>query len=350
MLHFEGHTILQTIAQTERVWTIEELLTCYEPLAGESLSDRTAAVEQVLYLAEEVYQDLSPAAISRYQFWKLLVPRRIEERTYHYSMERRKTYQWLVEVKPQGVFYTDIDAMYAGQPGQVFEQLLSDFWFFGPHMPMPQPDDRKWAMVQLKNAFAQVGPVSQQHFQLIDYPSLQAPKVWNLPDAKTLTMYPFGFELHAPGMELQFISFERILHDGATWTAVIGAEIMGEIQQLLFPPVPEPTNQAADHLAEMRKVYFANSGMRHYIHNDIGAAYQVDAITEQQWKKELLSELKERLMRTEQEDVLTDIAQIFRYHQVPDRMALFQEAHQKARPEVQAMIEQVMQKQFSSNP
>ena len=52
MLNFEGNYIRQQLGNIEKKWSLAELLTCNEPLAGEPLATRIEAMQQVVYMAE----------------------------------------------------------------------------------------------------------------------------------------------------------------------------------------------------------------------------------------------------------------------------------------------------------
>jgi hypothetical protein len=348
MLQFQGNTIVQNLHDTERIWTVEEVFNSFEPLSGESLAVRTQAIGQAIYLAEEVYQDLSPTAILHYQFWKLLQPRRIEERKFHYTIGRSdRQYAWELLVNQQGLWFTDLDGMYAPQAGQVFEQVLSDFWFYGPLMPMPHADDRKWTVVQFKNAFIQVGPVAQQHFTLLDYPSLSKTYHWSIPEKGTLNLHSFGLELEMQTSGHQFLSFERILHDTHAMNVLLGEEVVQAVQQILLKPIDPVTEPQDDAFGQMREAYFSNGGMRHYIQNEMGDAYKVDPLTELHWKRELLSQMQDKLRKLEHLSGLEYIATVMQYHGVPNIVELFQEAHKTAGAEAKLVIEKILREKLN---
>ena len=100
-------------------------------------------MKHILPVAEMIYEDLSKQALLTYQFWKQIQPQRIEEHTCTYSLKISKTYNWKLVLNSEGIFYHDITPLYGQIPGQVFEQLFSDFWLYGPLVPVPDLKTRK---------------------------------------------------------------------------------------------------------------------------------------------------------------------------------------------------------------
>ncbi|MBI1226528.1 MAG: hypothetical protein GC192_14940 [Bacteroidetes bacterium] len=338
MLLFKTNTIHQKLDYQEKEWTLEELFTSYEPLSSEPLAVRVGAMQQAVFMAEEYFSELSEVAQLRYDFWKQLRTNRIEERQYKYSVTGRDTYQWELTVNSQGLFYKDLNPMYGEMAGRVHEQLFSDFWFYGPLMPMPNLNDRKWAVSQIRNAFLQIGPVSQKHFELFEYPKPSAVRNWEEGDhvAKDyLDMQQYGLEYtrwnwHDGPTYTSFIAFERLLADpaGLEWavTPAIRAEIMRHLQSEIYAqksqdtggPIwdehgsdPNPTN------ARSKQLFMENGGQVHQIYRDgFGDEYKASPAEENAWRQELVENYKYRLTQENNGVVLTQIVRSLQHNYV----------------------------------
>ena len=170
MLHLEDGKVIQQAGDQTKVWDIPELLSVYDALGGEPLAARNTIFKQVTPIAAERYEELSPAAHLRYDFWKYVQLRHIETKVFEYTTRISDTYHWRLELNAEGAFFTDLSGQY-GPAGQTYAQLLSDFWFCGPLLPLPGLADRKWAVAQIRNAFGQAGgPAYNAHFPLFEYP------------------------------------------------------------------------------------------------------------------------------------------------------------------------------------
>ncbi len=354
MLHFKTNTIHQQLDHFEKEWTPAELLTCYEPLMGEPLAVRVAAMQQAIFMVEESFSELSEAAQLRYHFWKQLRTSRIEERKYTYSVKISDTYHWELTVNSQGLFYKDLTPMYGQMAGQVHEQLFSDFWFYGPLMPMPNLDDRKWAVSQIRNAFLQIGPVSQKHFELFEYPKLEIDRFWEEGDHKAndfVNMRYFGLEngntnWHDGLVYCGFIAFERLLADPAGLERAITPAIRAEVMEHLSVKDKKSQRQPEDpSKARMKQIYLENGGIHHYIMRDHGTDYSASPEDELIWKRELLDELTQRLKTIDHYSGLNFIATVMRHHGVPNIEEQFLETAKQPNLKARQAIGQVLGEQ-----
>ncbi|MCB9340634.1 MAG: hypothetical protein H6577_21130 [Lewinellaceae bacterium] len=357
MIIFQQNTILQNLHGRDRIWTVPELLECYEPLDGEPLAVRLQAMQQAVFWGEELYSDLSEAAQLRYHFWKQLRPERIEERKYEYSVTIRDTYRWELTVNSKGLFYKDLTPMYGQQPGQVYEQLFSDFWFYGPLMPIPDLDDRKWAVSQIRNAFLQIGPVSQKHFELFEYPKLPIDRFWEEGDHNAkdfVNMRYFGIEAgrtnwHDGLVYISFISFERLLADPKPLERLISPAIQAEISgHLSDRHKKQPREEPDPTKARMKQMYMENGGMHHYILREHGDSYVPNPVDEFIWRRELLDKMTQRLETIDHYSGLNYIAAVMRYHGVPDVEEQFLKAAATPNLKARQAIAQVLDEQFQS--
>ncbi len=357
MLNFKENYIEQLLNGNEKNWSVSELLTCYEPMSGEPLAVRMLAMQQVMNLAKAMYNELSEDALLRYHFWKQLRPIRIEERKYEYSVTVSKTYRWELTVNSEGLFYKDLTPMYSQIPGQIHEQLFSDFWFFGPKMPIPDLKTRQWVVAQIRNSFLQIGPVSQKHFQLFEYPKLPIDRFWEEGDHKSsdfVNLRHFGIEYgctnwHDGLVYLGFISFERFLADPVVLERIISPDIRAELLEHLSVKDQVPQREEEDpQKAKMKKIFMENGGMHHHIHREHGDSYSASPIDEFIWRRELLDELTQRLKMIDHYSGLNYIATVLRYHSVPELEALFVAAARTSNLKARQAIGQVMSEHFNS--
>jgi hypothetical protein len=331
MLEYKGTYIHQQLGSVEKDWTVADLLTCYEPLAGEPLAVRNYAMQQVVYMAEEQYSDLSEAARLRYDFWKQLRPNRIPEQQWGYQLTITNSHQWQLHLTPEGLRYTDVSGQCWYPPGKVSEQLLSDFWFYGPLFPIPDLGLRKQLVAHVRNAFIQAGsPASYAHFKLFEYPRLENPMLWEEGDhlAKDyVCLRQFGIETGATNWRdglvfSSLLSFERFLADPTAFQSDLTPEIREVINQHLAPAFvvknrdeskygtwdehgadPSPDN------ARSKQLFMDNAGQTHYIYRDgFGDEYRASPAEENAWRQELLEKYARRIKEEDDGVVLTQIA------------------------------------------
>lgn len=301
MLTFQDDIIHQQLEGFEKSWTIFELLETYNPLPGEPLSDRNDAMRQILNAAEERFRELSPTALLRYDFWKNLQPQRITKHCYEYTTQVTDTYQWEFVLQAEGLFYKDISGEY-GPAGKVYEQLFSDYWFYGPLMPLPDLHTRKWVIAHIRNAFLQAGsPSSYQHFDLFEYPKLNDQLYWETGDASVqdfLVLRAHGIEYGRTNWRdglvfVDYLSFERFLTQPSAGEAYLTADIRSTIEQYLAPKASpklgKSATSAADTSAISKRLFMENGGQKHYIYLDgFGDIYDATPAQEAAWRKELL--------------------------------------------------------------
>jgi hypothetical protein len=219
MLHFDGKLIRQTDPE-HKTLSIPELFETYNALGAEPLASQNELFRAVVSAAEGQYDDLSEAARLHVDFWKNFLPRRIESNIFLYTAKITNTYQWALEINREGLFYKDISGMYSPAPDRVTAQGFSDFWFYGPLLPIPDPDIRKRIIVMIRNAFEQVGGVAYHaHFPLLEYPAFANMPHWNFGDhvsSDFVNMRDFGVDFgsqnfHDGPVYTGFISFEHCL-------------------------------------------------------------------------------------------------------------------------------------------
>jgi len=253
MFHFAKNQVVQKRGSIEQIWTISELLETCNPLPGEPLAERNAALQKACELAAQMPDKLSGTARLHLDFLKNFRPEKIDERTYVYKTSK----SWELTINESGLFYKDVSGEYTSQPGEVSEQLFSDYWFFGPLRPMPNLDLRSEVLSLIKNTFSDAGcPASRTHFELFEYPKKSLEGLhWeegNHVRRDYMTVTNFGIEMgystfrdgpFGPG----FLSFEKFLNVPPAALSWILPEIRVEIERFLgktnlfSPPQPEET-------------------------------------------------------------------------------------------------------------
>lgn len=387
MLQFNGNNILQKTEGFEKNWRIPVLFETYDPLPGEALSTRNDAMFHSLEVATELYNELSETARLRYDFWKQLRPERIEQEEFKYSIKITDTYQWVLIVNGEGLFYKDISGQFSPRPGTVYEQLFSDFWFYGPLMPLPDLHTRKLIIAKIRNAFIQAGsPASYQHFQCIEYPKFPvAPLEWTDGDAKAsdfVIVRDFGIEWgrtnwHDGLVYLNFLSFEHFLNVPLPEYVPITPELCSEINVLIqsaqisaqktatprsdegeetagLPYLGEHYSEKSTFTkvpdnAESKQLFMDNGGQIHYIHLDgNGDRYSATPAEEAQWRVELLEKYSQRIKVEDDGVVLSQIARSMLFNGATNVEDLLLAAAENAPPKAKQGLAQALVEVFNS--
>jgi hypothetical protein len=259
VIHLEGNTVRQTGNGAEKIWSIPELLEIFDALSEEPLDERIMLFRQIVPLAQKMHGDLSETARLCCDFWQNLQPWLIESRKYEYTVTISDTYRWALEVGAEGLFFKDISGQY-GTAGEIRSQLLSDFWFYGPLMPLPGLETRKQVLAQIQNAFERKGDtLYDSHFQLFEYPSFISPPMWEEGDYRVsdfVIMRDFGVDYGRQNfrdglVSLGFISFEQCLHRSDIPEWAIPAKVLREIKnRLLGIENPEPEEVFSEKIIE----------------------------------------------------------------------------------------------------
>jgi hypothetical protein len=338
MLHFDGVFIKQT-GTTEKTWTIPELFEAVDPFADEAPGAQNALFAEVIPYAEEHYGDLSAAARLRYDFWKNFRPNRVEAKRFEYTTKITDTYRWELDVNDEGLFFRDLSGTYGPASG-VFPQSFADYWFYGPRMPLPDPDHRKWALVLIRNAFLQVGGAAySQPFKVLDYPRLANPPIWSDGDYRAsdfVAMRDYGLEygrenFHDGLVHLTFVSFEHCLYRPGMANSILTEDVLKKVREY-FPEeqvasAPAAASAPAEPNAASKKLYMDNGGQIHYIHRDgFGDVYSATSGEEAAWKQELIETYTGRLQTETNETVLKGLIESLRYHGVPAEPELLRRA------------------------
>lgn len=322
MILLTENAVHQSGPGMEKTWSIPDLLETYNPLPGEALAERNAVLRQAVEMAEEQYADLSEAARLRYDFWKLFLPQRIAEQRFEYTTKVSDTHHWELTINASGLFYKDVSGAYYYPGGAVSEQLFSDFWFYGPLLPIPDLQVRKQLVAAIRNAFLQAGsPASYKHFALFEYPKQPvSPLHWVFGDHNAsdfITVRDYGIETGATNWHdglvyLQYTSFEHFLTLPPREGSLITPSIRAEITQLLTPkiPVTETLDRAALGKNEVSKrLFMSNVGQVHYIYLDgDGPNYSASPAEEAAWRAELIADYTRRLSEEDDPSMLEFLA------------------------------------------
>lgn len=383
MLKFTDTGIQQSTPGFEKDWSIPALLETYNPLQGETLYVRNGAMRRSVELAMEMYSDLSEAARLRYDFWKQIRPERIEKEEFKYSVKITNTYQWALTINAEGLFYKDISGQFSPRPGTIYEQLFSDFWFYGPLMPLPDLHTRKWIIAKIRNAFIQAGSsASYQHFQCFEYPNFPvSPLQWTDGDEKVsdfVTVRDFGIEWgrsnwHDGLVYLNFLSFEHFLTVPLPEYVPITPEIHVEINELINAkiasdkanisrsdafrqaqterlgfPVGEHHSEKSNKArlaatAESKRLFMDNGGQTHYIFLDgDGDRYSATPAEEAEWRVELLEQYAKLIQKEEKGSILVHISRNMGYNGATNVEALLLAAAENASPKAKQGLAQAL--------
>ncbi|MFN0175956.1 MAG: hypothetical protein ACKVU0_14995 [Saprospiraceae bacterium] len=243
MVYFTENNLIQESPTGTKIWSIPELLETPNPLPDLPLFDRNAALRKAAEMANKNVDALSKTALLQLDFWKYFQPAKILECTYIYPSATNSTHRWELTINKLGLFYTDISGEYYYPPGHVFEQLFSDFWFYGPLQPIPELSMREKIVGLIRDAFLSPdGRAAGAHFELFEYPELDDSSLfWEEGDHNRkdfVAVRSNGIELgystwRDPQPMVWFISFERFLHEPPHPNTRFTAEIRAKIEHFL---------------------------------------------------------------------------------------------------------------------
>ncbi|MDX2249841.1 MAG: hypothetical protein SF052_23860 [Bacteroidia bacterium] len=309
-----------------------------------------------------MYTDLSETARLNYDFWKQLQPNRISEQRFEYTTKVTDTYHWELTINGSGLYYKDVSGEYNPLRGAVSEQLLSDFWFYGPLLPIPDLYIRKQLVAIIRNAFIQAGsPASYKHFDLFEYPTLPiSPLQWVFGDHHAndfIIVRDYGIEMGATNWHdglvyLKYLSFENFLTIPPREDSLITQEIRAEIEALLARKATRKRAEdvlAPNDNAESKRLFMDNGGQIHYIHRDgFGDVYKATAKEEATWRAELIDHYKRRLLEEDNESTLLHITQGLAFNGVKNVGDLLFEAAKTANPKAKQTLAKILVEQFDA--
>lgn len=329
MLLFDGTRVELRGTNKDRVWEIPELLEAYNPFGEEDLYAQNKIFVEILPHAAELYDELSETARLHYDFWKNFQPGRIKKQLFKYVTIVSETRDWQLEVTQHGLYFKDVSGDY-GYKGTITSQNFSDFWFYGPILPIPDLQTRKLVVANLRDTFRQVGgPAYQGHFELFEYPTFPNPIHWKFGDyvaSDFVILRNYGIEYgsenwHDGLVYLQFISFEQCIYRNSVTNRIFTEDVRQEILQKMRRVRKPSTTLFGVEREEnevSRRLFMENGGQIHRIHLDgFGDVYKATP-EEAQWREELIANYKDRLKVETNESVLKSLVESLRYLGVAD--------------------------------
>ncbi len=218
MIQFTENGVLQTRNKYEESWTAKTLFEKFEPLKFEPLATRHNAMIALVPVVEPIRGELTETGQRCLDFWKLLQPEKVPSMKFKYTTKVVDTYEWELKLTPKGLVYKDKSNDYSTY-SDAYAQLFSDFWLYGPRMPIPDLSVREEVLAAIRGAFRQDGPVAPPHFPLFEYPPTHSKLSWNTNGGGVedfIIVRNYGIEVgqtnwHDGLVFLDFISFEQFL-------------------------------------------------------------------------------------------------------------------------------------------
>jgi hypothetical protein len=162
----------------------------------------------------------------------------LQELKFDYTTTITNTYKWQLVVNTEGVHFHDLSGAYYYPEGKIFTQSLSDFWFYGNLMPLPDLALRKRVIDHLAPIFKEKG----NHFTLFEYPEppIDQPS-WEIGDYNAsdyVIIRWFGIEYgsqnwHDGLVFSVFVSFENFLYRPDIEHSLFTPEIKKSIKEYL---------------------------------------------------------------------------------------------------------------------
>ncbi len=246
MIIREGENIVISKSGKNEILNLNAVLESWKPLSSEPLLDRIEFFKHLAHDPEISNLLLSEFSLKVIEFWNNFIPDLLPGILRKYILTSGSTHHWEIQAGPGGLFFKDIDGHY-GFPPKTYEQIFSDFFFFGPPVPIPDVELRIELLKFIQMAFTKpLNPVSSMHFPLFEYPKLITPQLWESGDWKSGSFVRMGDDgVHfgetnwRDGLSfISFISFEQIIQrtDIPDWA--ISPEILLEIRLHLMAEVP----------------------------------------------------------------------------------------------------------------
>jgi hypothetical protein len=349
------NSIVQNRYVVEREWSIPELLESFDPLYGEPLAERNAAIRQLLPKAMESYDDLSDLARLRLDFWRHFAPQQVDEQWVKYTTTVTNTYNWELTVNADGLFFNDLSGEYSSHPGRVYEQMHCDFWFFGPLMPMPDLEVRKKVLSVLRNALTDLdSPVAKAHFELFEYPSLENAPMWEEGDnyrKDYVILRKHGIEHGATTwrdglLYSAFIAYERFLAQPAAtlYGTMLTPTIRERIEQHIsrrFKVQPQLDGLSPTPNAKSKQLFMEAKGKPKPSQQGYDASPKEEAV----WHLELKDRLAQQLRESDKEEVLRQLAESLHENGAPV-VDLLYEVAQAALPKAKMALSKLLMEKY----
>ncbi len=246
MIVREGENVIIRNSEGYKFLNLNEVLESWDPLASEPLAERIEFFKNLPQDSDISNLSLSEFALKVIEFWNYFNPDLVPVFSRTYFVPSGNNHNWEIQVSQQGLFFKDIKGQY-GFPPKTIEQIFSDYFFFGPPVPIPDVELRIELLKHIQMAFLKPSlPVSSMHFPLFEYPKLITPQLWESGDWKSgsfVRMGDYGVEFGETNWRdgltyISFISFEQILQrtDIPDWA--LSQEILFQIRMHLMDEVP----------------------------------------------------------------------------------------------------------------
>jgi hypothetical protein len=273
MLTIEADHVLQKTDWSEKRWTFAEVLEAASPFYGVPLAELNPVLQKVAATAANMPIELSETGRLHLDFWLNFQPRKIPEHHFVYKTGNVAENRWLLLVNEAGLLFHDLSNQYASPQYATTEQAFCEFWFYGPHRPMPDLRLRQQVVDLLKKGFANLDcAAAQAHFELFEYPRKSLAGLnWSEGDhvrSDYFTVIGYGIEMsHTTFRDgpsgTGYLSFERFLNLPPAETGYISPEIRGKIEDYLeksgrFSP-PRPLETVPKPLTPREKMDLAES-------------------------------------------------------------------------------------------
>lgn len=235
-------------------YSADQLFSAYDPLNEFTLNERSAALRKLALAQETESGNYTLAGQQRYQFWRLLIPGKIQPLKFNYSTIVTDTCLWEISLSDTGIEYRDISGSY-GLPGKIYSQLLVDFWFYGPIMPIPDLAIRRDLLDFIAAGF-EFDLHPKNHFRLFDYP---------VTDAVSVKLWEDGDFVVSDFVVLRNYGVEygrQNFHDGLVWLGYLSFE------QLLFREdlnIPNISESVKDQIREILTDHLLSEGNKYWI-------------------------------------------------------------------------------------
>lgn len=243
MLQIEENSVIQKIGSYQRVWPIAELLEAHNPFYGEALDLRITALQHAFETASKTPEEFSETARLHLNFWEHFNPEKIREQDLEFVPIHDSSSRFRLTINKLGLFYAEISGEGTTVPGTVTEQLLYDFWFFGPLRPIPDLKVRQTLVNILKKALTNPEcPAAWAHFELFEYPEMPDSRLhWTEGDhyrTDVIRVGRYGIEISSsnwrdPIPQTGYLSFENFLNAPLNDHALISPPIRASIEAYL---------------------------------------------------------------------------------------------------------------------
>lgn len=266
MIIRENDSVIIRESEKYTILGLNEVLESWDALSSEPLADRIEFFKNLAQDPDILHLQLSEFANKVIGFWRYFIPDLVPNFSRIYELPSEGSPKFEIQISPLGLIFKDLKGQY-GFPPTTYEQIFSDYFFFGPPVPIPDIGLRIELLKCIQMAFSKSGnPISSTHFPLFEYPKLIVPQLWESGDWKSgsfVRMGDYGVNYGETNwrdglMYMAFISFEQILQrtDIPAWA--LSPEIQQQIRKHLIAEVKNITIRP-EVRAQMERVQLASA-------------------------------------------------------------------------------------------